>query len=319
MLQVAQVQLQSDLAQLEAQSAWMQAANGGVPLSQSQQAALDQVLLRIADDLVKIADLTQGSIQSNHWGDLYRTDEKLQRSHSPDAVQARMASTGYQADLNAWVAGQSGASAHDAQDRFDTLRREGGTWFDLVVQNGAALARASQANGADVQQLVATLMDDLLPEAALEDVRQGMAMLQAFNAADLAMVDALKHEHFGGRQPDAWEVANFEAHVSRALQNGGTLGFQSHDARGHFAGWSEVKLYANALRTSVLLGELSQARENLKKELQELVDLQGSLQDLEKTLGELVRLIAVESLLMSSQWDDQILGDLARSGVMHTA
>ena len=40
---------------------------------------------------------------------------------------------------------------------------------------------------------------------------------------------------------------------------------------------------------------------------------------MEKTLGEMVRLIAVESMLMSSQWDDQIFGDLARSGVMHTA
>jgi hypothetical protein len=317
MLQAAQQNLQRDLAHLEGLSAWMLGANSGAPLSPDQTASLDRMLLRIADDLVKIADLTQGSVQVNNRRDFFRTDENVRQAQSGEAVNARLNSEGYEADLNAWVSGQRGAGARDAQDRLGALRREGG----MLDGNDAALARANLASTGDVQQLVATLMDDLLPGPALEEVREGLAMLQAFNSADLAMMDALKHQHFGGRMADVspWQMANFETHVSRALREGGTLGFQSHDAQGHYSGWTELKLDANALRTSVLLGDLSHARENLKKELQELADVQGALLEMEKSLGELVRMIAIESMLMLSQWDDQTLGDLARVGVQHNA
>ena len=64
------------------------------------------------------------------------------------------------------------------------------------------------------------------------------------------------------------------------------------------------------MKMSVLMSNLNQAREALKKGMQEIAEPQNSLMDREKALDGLARLIAVESQLMTSQWDDQALGDL---------
>ena len=64
------------------------------------------------------------------------------------------------------------------------------------------------------------------------------------------------------------------------------------------------------MKMSVLMSNLNQAREALKKGMQEIAEPQNSLMDMEKALDGLARLIAVESQLMTSQWDDQALGDL---------
>jgi hypothetical protein len=322
MLQTAQVQLQENLAALEREAAWISAPQGGQPLNAGQQATLDRLLVRIADDLVKIADLTQGSVDTNSWRDFSRPSAAVRDAVGGEAKRARLADSGYQADLGAWVASETGAASRDARQRLQTMHREGGVQHVFGNFNSVALARSTLASGAEVQALVATLMDDILPADVLEDVQQGLAMLQAFSAADLALAEALKADRFGGRSPESlsfWEVRNFEREVSEALKDGDTLSFQGRGADGRSAGWRSVKLDANELRASVLLGDLSHAREALKKELKELAELQGSLAQMEQALGELVRLIAIESALMSSQWDTQTLGDLTRELVQHPA
>ena len=321
-----QAVLQRQLMQLEQISLY-----GGGPMANLE---MDRVLTDMADTLLKLSDLTQGSLHHDQIGSLHRPDREVESARSVEITGARLDSASYQQDLKNYANSEKSpdgkAPIHDNADRVRRMHHEGGYALhpgEPGVSNHFAVIRATQASQAQVQVIVNTLLDDILPPDALGEIQQGMAMLSAFNSMDLALLGSFQELESGGVDPNhsgnvhaRHQVNQVERDLNNSLRNGQDMKLDVRDTHGATLG--QVLVHGKDLQNmhaSQLVAQVRQAAADLKKEIADLMQLEQGIADMEKALAELLRMIADESKLLNGNIDNKQLATMGREWVHQSA
>jgi hypothetical protein len=319
-----QAVLQRQLMQLEQFS-----LHGGGSMSNFE---MDRVLTDMADTLLKLSDLTQGSLHHDEFGSLYRPDHEVQNARSAEKTGARLDSASYQQDLKNYRDSEKSPDGkppvHDNAQRVWQMHQEGGH-SDVMSggNNHFAVIRATQASQAQVQVIVNTLLDDILPPGALGEIQQGLAMLSAFNSLDLSLLASFQAMENGeldpnpsGHVPSQLQNAQVEHDLNYSLQSGHDMNVDIRNAHGATVG--HVTVHGKDLQNmhaSQMLAEVRQAAADLKKEIADLTQLEQGIADMEKALTELLRLIADESNLLNGNIDNKQMATMSREWVHQSA
>jgi hypothetical protein len=319
-----QAVLQRQLMQLEQISLY-----GGGPMVNLE---MDRVLTDMADTLLKLSDLTQGSLHHDQIGSLHRPEREVQSARSVEITGARLGSASYLQDLKNYTDSEKSLDgkvpAHDNAERVWKMHQEGGH-ADVMSggNNHFAVIRATQASQAQVQVIVNTLLDDILPPDALGEIQQGMAMLSAFNSMDLAMLGSFQEMESGGMDPNhsgnvhvRHPLSQVERDLNNSLRNGQDMNVDVRNAHGATVG--RVTVHGKDLQNmhaSQLVAQVRQAAADLKKEIADLMQLEQGIADMEKALAELLRLIDEQSKLLNGNIDNKQIATMGREMVHQSA
>jgi hypothetical protein len=320
-----QAVLQRQLMQLEQISLY-----GGGPMANLE---MDRVLTDMADTLLKLSDLTQGSLRHDERGSLFRPEREVDTARSGENAGARLNSASYQQDLRNYADSEKSpvgkAPVHDNADRVRRMHQEGGYALPPGEPgtNHFAVIRATQDSQAQVQVIVNTLLDDILPPDALGEIQQGMAMLSAFNSLDLALLASFQAMETGGADPHRpdnlharHQMAQVERDLNDSLRRGQDMTVDVRNAHGATVG--RVTVHGKDLQNmhaSQLVAQVRQAAADLKKEIADLMQLEQGIADMEKALAELLRLIDEQSKLLNGNIDNKQIATMGREMVHQSA
>lgn len=319
-----QAVLQRQLMELEHISLY-----GGGPMANFE---MDRVLTDMADTLLKLSDLTQGSLHHDQIASLHRPEREVESARSVEITGARLDSASYQQDLKNYTHSEKSpdgkAPVHNNAERVWKMHQEGGH-SDVMSggNNHFAVIRATQASQAQVQVIVNTLLDDILPPDALGEIQQGMAMLSAFNSMDLALLGSFQEMESGGVDPNhsgnvhaRHQVSQVERDLNNSLRNGRDMKLDVRDHQGATMGQVLVRgKDLQNMHASQLVAQVRQAAADLKKEIADLMQLEQGVADMEKALAELLRMIADESKLLNGNIDNKQIATMGREWVHQSA